>query len=134
MRAFFAVMSGMLFAVTLVSVTGLLAGAFHPAPPGMDPMDLAQVAAHIERMPPNAWLVTLAGWFAATLIGGVIASRVAPARPDYYAWIIAGIFFAWTMNNIIRFPHPPWVVGFAVLGIPMMGWLAARIAPKSPSP
>ena len=133
MRAFLAVMTGMLIAVTLVSITDLVAGRMHPAPLGFDYMDPAQVHAHIATMPANAWLVMLAGWLGATLAGGSVAARVAPSRPDYYAWIVAGIFFAATMTNVVRIQHPTWMIGAAVFGIPMMGWLAARLAPKTPS-
>ena len=94
MRAFLAVMTGMLIAVTLVSITDLVAGRMHPAPPGFDYMDPAQVQAHIATMPANAWLVMLAGWLGATLAGGSVAARVAPSRPAMPKTVRARQWFA----------------------------------------
>ncbi len=129
MRSFIAIVGGMVVAVTVVSACDMLAGLLHPVPPGFDPADVAQLKAHAESAPPAALATVLLGWLLGPLAGGLVATRVAEHDRSRYAWVIAALLLAATISNLVAIRHPLWMVVAAVVGIPAMGWLAARLAP-----
>ena len=129
-RSFVAVMSGMVVAVTIVSLSDLVAGLFHTLPAGFDVGDIARVRSHAAAAPLSAMLIVLAGWILASFAGGLVASRVAARSRGQYAWVIAGVLLAATIANLRALPHPAWMVAGALIGVPAAGWLAARLAPR----
>lgn len=129
-RSFAAIMGGMVIAVTVVSLCDLAAGALHPAPPGFDLRDMAQAEAHAAAAPTSALLMVLLGWMLGPFAGGLVASRVAAGNGRMYVWVITGVLYVATIMNLMVVPHPTWMVAGALLGVPLAGWLAARLAPR----
>ncbi len=128
-RSFTAIIAGMVCAITLVTLLDLGAARLHPTPPGFDARDMAAVAAHAAAAPTSALLAVLAGWILGPFVGGVVATRIADRQRAMYAWVIASLFLAATAMNLYAIPHPAWMVAGALLGVPMAGWFAARLAP-----
>lgn len=128
-RSFFAVMAGMIVAVTVVSVCDLAAGTLHPVPAGFDLRDVEQMKAHMASAPASAMLVVLLGWILGPFAGGFVASRVAARSRRQYAWVIAGVLLAATISNLLSIPHPAWMVVAALVGVPAAGWFASQLAP-----
>lgn len=133
-RSFAAVISGMVIAVTIVSIFDSVAGMLHPVPAGFDVTDLAQVKAHAGSAPVGALLLVLAGWILGPFAGGLVASRVATRSRRLYAWVILALLFSATIANLLAIPHPAWMVVAALLGVPWAGWMAARLAPPDERP
>lgn len=130
MRSFFAVVAGMVVAVTVVSMCDLLAGTLHPVPEGFDLTNAEQVRAHAASAPTGALLVVALGWLLGPFAGGLVAARVAERSRALAAWVIAGLLFAATLANLVAIPHPLWMSLVAVLGIPFAGFLAVRLSPS----
>lgn len=123
----------MVCAITLVSLLDLGAARLHPTPPGFDPRDMTQVAAHASSAPVSALLVVLLGWIIGPFVGGVVATRIADQTRAMYAWIIMSLFLTATAMNLYAIPHPWWMTIGALLGVPAAGWWAARLAPPDAS-
>ncbi len=128
-RSFFALLAGLIVAVTVVSICDLAAGTLHPVPEGFDLLDAEQVGAHLSSAPASAMLVVLLGWLLGPFAGGVVASRVAARRRRQCPWVIASVFMAFIIVNLGSIPHPAWMVVAALLGVPASGWFAGRLAP-----
>lgn len=73
-------------------------------------------AADFAAVPTSAKLVMALGWFLATLVGGLLAVRI--ARWAASGWIIAGLILAACLYN-----------GFTIPGVPLWMQIAGVIAP-----
>lgn len=132
-RSFIAIVAGMVVAVTCVSVFDLVAGTFHPVPPGFDPTNWEQVKAHAANAPVTALVVVLLGWMTGAFAGGVVSSRIAERKRKGYAYIISTLILAATISNFFTVPHPVWLMIAAIIGIAFAGMQAARLAPAEPA-
>ncbi len=128
-RSFIAIVAGMVIAVTCVSAFDLIAGTFHPVPPGFDPTNWEQVRAHAANAPTPALVIVLLGWMVGSFAGGLVSSRIAERKRRGYAYIISTLILAATISNFFTVPHPAWMMLSAVTGIVLSGMLAARLAP-----
>lgn len=90
---------------------------------------IALVEAFAHRMVAGnpAFASAVGALFAGTLIGGMVAARLAGA--SLYAWVVAAALALLSAINVLSFPHPAWFVPAAVLALAAGGWLAARTAP-----
>lgn len=103
--------------------------AYVGAPVGIDPT--GDPAAYMRAMPAPALVGVLLSYFAAALLGGLTAARV--ARAAWASWVVAGLLLAWTVANVMMLPHPVWFTVAAFVLIAAGGWfggLMGRGAPR----
>ena len=127
-RQIVAVLVGIVVCGLVVGLVEMLNLRFHPAPPGMDFHDAAQVAAHVAALPAAAFGIVLAAWVLGSFVGGAAAAHLSRTWPRACALGVAAFMLAGVAYNVVMLPHPLWmsVLGL-VLPVPA-ALLGARLA------
>lgn len=89
-------------------------------PAGLDPTNLDQVKAALERgeFPFASLALVLCGWLLAAYVGGRIATRIGRVRGP--ALFFALIFTAVIIKDLSVLPHPAWMWIGGALGVPLV--------------
>ena len=82
LRRIGAVLLGIIVAVVIVQVTELGVHMMYPPPPGYNMRDMNAMKAFVAKLPAPAFILVLAGWLIATLIGTWLAAQ-ANVMPSY---------------------------------------------------
>ena len=127
-RSSLAVLVGAAVAFSLVAVIESLGQLVYPAPPGMDFSNPEQLRDYVRRVPLGALLIVLAAWVIATFTGGLVAARIAKARPVLFAGIVGALVLAATIANLLTLPHPAWFVVTGIAGILLATYAAGKVA------
>lgn len=129
-RRLLAVLAG-LFLGSIANMGVIVVGArLLPPPPGVDPNDVESINAHIGEYSLAQLLVPFVAHALGTFVGAWVAARL--ARPAW-KWMAAGIGAAFLVGGILAVrmipATPTWFavldLGFAYLP---MAWLGARLA------
>ena len=108
----------------------------YPPPPGLNPMDTAQMASILQSQPLPALLIVVAAWTLGAFEGGLVAALIArEQRPTLAALVPAVLVVAGVVGMIVQMPgHPMWMaVAGLLLPIPAAlagAKLAARLRHK----
>jgi hypothetical protein len=129
---------GILSGITIVVTTDSVIGALYPAPPEIDMTDGTQLTSFVEKMPDTAFALMLAGYVAASLAAGIVATALAkrysrglitPMRP---AVICGVVLTAANIANAFQLPHPMWLIAANVifhLPAALLGYFIAKNRP-----
>lgn len=120
--------AGVAVALVLVMLAEMLGHTVYPTPPGLDFKDIDAVRAHIATLPMGAFAFVAGGWFAATLVGTLVACRIGTAPDRMFASLITGLMLLATAYNLATIPHPLWFSIVGIAGILLAAWLALRLA------
>lgn len=106
-----------------------------PPPEGVDPADMESLKANIHLFQPKHFVFPFLAHALGTLVGALVAFKVAGSRKAVFAWVIAIFFFAGGIAVNMMIPGPVWFSVLDIVGayIPM-GWLAVRIGSKKSAP
>lgn len=126
-RKIFAVVLGVIVAVVLIIAVEALSHIVYPLPDSVDANDMEALRAYVMGAPIGALLFVMAAWIAATLIGGLLACRIARETPLVYAAIIGGLVLLGTVINLLSLPHPLWFSITSVLAIIATIFLTGRL-------
>ncbi len=85
-------------------------------------------AAAFAAVPTSAKLVMALGWFLATLVGGLLAVRI--ARWAASGWIIAGLILAVCLYNGVTIPGVPLWMQIAGVIAPLLAGFIVRAVSK----
>jgi hypothetical protein len=85
--------------------------------------------------PVGAFVVVLAGWFLGTVVGGLVAARIARRAPSAHAIAVGVIIALAGIANNLMIPPPAWFWVAGLLAPLAAGALTARLVrAKSPPP
>jgi uncharacterized membrane protein YdcZ (DUF606 family) len=89
-------------------------------PPGLDPTNIDQVKAALEKgeFPFASLALVLSGWLLAAYAGSRIAGRIGHARIASLAF--TAIFTAVIVHELTLLPHPTWMWIGGALGVPLV--------------
>lgn len=120
LRMLIALLGGIVLALACVSGFDGLSHALYPPPEGLNFRDPAVLATYVASTPFGAKAIIVSGWFVAPFLGALVAIWI--ARDDMPGWIVATIFLAAAVMNVILIPHPQWMViaCFALPGVAAM--------------
>jgi hypothetical protein len=121
-------LAGIVVAMLVVMAMDMLSHALFPESVAKS-MDMAAIATALAAAPLAAKAIMAAGWFLATLIGGLVALRLSGWTPA--AWIVAGLILAACLYNGFAIPGVPlWMQVAGVVGPLLGGWLATRFGAR----
>jgi hypothetical protein len=132
LRRFLGTIVGILAALAVLYLVGLVDLALYPAPT-LDPD--GDAAAPALAMPLGAMLFVIAGWLLAPLVGVLIALRI--DHWDASAWILIVLCGVASLGNAMLLPSSAWMeiasvvapVAGGVIGLGLSRrWLARRYA------
>ena len=128
-RGFIAVFVGVVACGAVIFATELLALRIHRPPSGFDMHDPEQMRAYLEGVPLSAMLLVLLGYVLGPFVGAWLAARLAGRAPYVHAGLVAAVFFALTVMNLISVRgQPVWfIVASLTAFIPFVllaAWLA----------
>ena len=122
-------LAGIVVAMLVVTAMDALSHALFPESVAKS-MEMADVAAAIAAAPLAAKAIMAAGWFLASLIGGLVALRL--SRWGASAWIVAGLVLAACLFNAFAIPGVPmWMQIAGLVGPLLGGWLATRMGARA---
>lgn len=125
MRLVLGVIAGAVVAILCVIALEMLGHALYPPPPGTDISDPEQMKALMANVPAAALAIVAAASFLGSLIGALVANRI--AKRPLAGWIVALLMIAGSVYTLVIIPHPLWLQVCAVL-LPLLGaWLAQRM-------
>ncbi|HEX9406737.1 MAG TPA: hypothetical protein VF975_05425 [Thermoanaerobaculia bacterium] len=134
LRRIGAVLLGLIVAVIIVQAAEYCVHLMYPPPPGTNMRDMNAVKVFVATLPTAAFVIVLAGWLVATLVGTYVAARI--ARTVYAGYFIGGLLLGGGIANAYFIPQPVWfsVVSFFVyISMTLLGSRAARAAVPSPA-
>jgi MFS family permease len=127
-RKIIAVLLGIITAFASVAGIESLGHTIYPPPIGLDMNDTEQMAEYMQLVPLGALLAVLAAWTIATLVGGVVAGKIADEKPLVFASIIGSLMMAASVSTLIMIPHPTWFSITAIVLIVLATLLASRLS------
>ncbi len=120
---------------------GLLAGGFcvgliqsisisqHPMPEGTKP-GTPEFKEWIAALPVSAIVIVEVAHFVGSLVGGFIATKIAPANAPRLALVVGCVMLTFGILNLLSIPHPLWCWGTLLLVYIPPALLGARLATK----
>jgi hypothetical protein len=133
-RRIVAILAGFVVANIVIFALEALGHVIYPPPAGLDLTKPEAFRTMVSQMPPGAFVLLLLGWLAGTAAGVATAQRINRAPTLLPGLVVGTMLFATTAYNFSIIPHPAWVVGAALVGIPLVAGLVARAAtPGLPS-
>jgi len=129
-----AVLAGLLTGFAIIVGAEMIGHQIYPPPPGIDFTNPEAMASLAAQMPAGAFAFVLGGWLFAAGVGAGVAMRIAKSASLRPGLTVGLILFAATAYNLFAIPHPVWVSATAIIGIPLVTWLAATRARVSQSP
>src|SRR5687767_6090392 len=90
MRAFLAVIAGILAGLAAIVVIALVAGLIFPSPARIDGFNAEQLVAAFPTLPMGAKIAIILSWFGGALAAAAAAKKIAGRA--WAAWTLTGIF------------------------------------------
>ncbi|RQO32379.1 hypothetical protein DBR32_01890 [Taibaiella sp. KBW10] len=114
-RNIIAFLAGLIGASLVVSLFELLAVLVHPLPENFDRNNINAMIEHAKTAPLSAILIVLVAYTVGAYTGGLITTLISKTRPRTLSILIAVIYIAFTIFNLLKIPHPFWFGALAIL-------------------
>lgn len=101
LRKISAVLLGLLVAFGTIMLVEWLGHQVYPPPSDLDFNNPEQLRVYMGTLPLGAFLFVLLGWFLGTLLGGLVACRVAQEHPAVFSCIIGTVILVATIANLV---------------------------------
>jgi len=127
-RSLLACLAGLVLGSVVIGVVEFVGHQIYPPPAGIDPRDPESIRRAMETISMGALLVVLVAWAIGSVVGGLVAARLAPRQPMRCALIVGAMLLLAGIANLIMLPHPLWFSIVAVLLFLPAAWLGGRLA------
>ena len=106
----------------------MMSGSVIPLPEGVDPADLESLKAGMALFEPKHFVMPFLAHALGTLVGAMVAARMAASKKFAMAMIVGAFFLAGGIANIYMLGGPLYfVVADIVLAYVPMAWLGWKI-------
>ena len=106
LRRIGAVLVGLIVAVVIVQIAEFGVHAMYPPPPGYNMRDMNAMKAFVAKLPTPAFILVLAGWLIATLIGTWLAAKI--GRTAVTGYVVGALLLCGGIANAFIIPQPAW--------------------------
>ena len=114
-RAILGVAAGLVTMFLVIMGIEFLGHVLFPPPPGLDPMNPADLGTIMASQPVAALALVVLAWVAGAFAGGWVAARVARDWPRVAAVLVSVVVIAGVVGMIVQLPeHPRWM---SILGL-----------------
>ena len=109
----------------------LISGTIIPLPEGVDTSDIESMKASMNLYEPKHYLFPFLAHALGTLIGGIVAAKIAVSAQTKVALVVGIIFLYGGFSMVMQLPSPLWfnLLDLTVAYIPM-AWLGAKLIEK----
>ncbi len=132
-RKFFALLAGVMAAITVVGLIEYLAHMMYAPAVPPDRHDPEAMRAFVAAMPTGAFLMILLAYAAGTFLGGMITARLARSRAWRFAGSIGALILLFALLNIMMVPHPLWFIVAVIVAVPLAASLARALGMPKPA-
>jgi hypothetical protein len=129
LRLGIALIAGAIAAFITIALIETAAHTVYPSPPGLDYSNPDALRHYVTALPVGAKLAVLAAWLFGTIDGAFVACLINKGRYGLCAGIVGGLVLAATIANLMFIPHPLWLAGAGIAGIPLAAFLVSRLMP-----
>jgi hypothetical protein len=135
-RSILSVIAGLVLAFVLVFVTEIVNMLIFPLPAGIDMHDPEALGAALLEAPWYKLILVPVGWLVATLVGGVLAAKLARRAPRKHALAVGTLLLLVGILNMNSIPHPDWFLPVGTGAFVVGAALAALMvgSPTAPEP
>lgn len=121
------VLAGLVAGIVVIFAIEAISSRIYPMPSGLDPSDATAMSKAIAAMPLGAFVLVLAGWFAGTLGGMLLAAHI--THGTVAPLIVALLLVTGAVLTMVQIRHPLWFMVAA--GVVFAGTIAGglRLAP-----
>lgn len=92
--------------VVNMAIIQLNMSVLHPAPPGLDPNDMAALAAYVGGLPASAFLVVMLAHLGQSFVGGWAGARLSATSPMGVALVVGALTALGGLINLLILPAP----------------------------
>ncbi len=130
MRKVVAIVVGVVVSFVLIGAIDNLGHRVYPLTGMPAVADRAAMREYIAAMAPGAKAFAVAAWLVAGFFGPFLAARLARGPGVVAPVVVACVVLAAVVANLVMLPHPPWMNVVGVAGVPLLAWLATRLAAR----
>ena len=132
-RSLAGILAGVVTAFVLVLAIESAGLPLFPPPAGMDPLNSESVREHLSEIHPGSFVMVLLAWTAAAIAGPWVTRRVAGDAPAWPSLVVALLFLAMCVYNLVAVPSPIWMKVGAIVLVPIATWLGFRVPIRRPA-
>mgnify|MGYP003580325004 CR=1 FL=1 len=129
LRLVLGVLAGLVVMYIVIGGIEYLSHMLYPPPPGLDPMNTADIGKVLAAAPTAAIAMVVIAWAIGALAGGFVAAKVSRPWPRTAAIVVGAFVLLGVVGMIMLAPgHPTWM---AILGLLLpipMALIGARAA------
>ena len=136
LRTVLGALLGVVVAMLTITAVEFLGHQAYPPPPGLNPMEPADMERMLGLLPVGAKWFIVAAWTLGALLGGLVAALVAKRHPRIAALVPALLVMVGVVMVSLQMPgHPRWMaVAGLLLPIPASLLGAALAGRRRPAP
>lgn len=127
-RTLLASLAGLVVGSIVTGVVEFVGHQIYPPPAGIDPRDPESIRRAMETISTGALIAVLVAWAIGSMVGGLVAARLATRQPMRCALIAGAMLMLAGIANLILIPHPLWFSIVAVLLFLPAAWAGGRLA------
>ncbi len=112
LKSLLVILAGLIMGGVVIAAIEYAGHLIYPPPAGLDladPAAMAALQAHIDTLPLPAFLMVLLAWLFGAIDGALLASWLAPRKPQRHGAIVALLLFLLAVVNVVSLPHPLWM-------------------------
>lgn len=129
LRNTLAVLAGILIGGAVNMALIMLSPAIFPPPPGVDPTDAESLRQGIHLFGPQHFIMPFLAHALGTLVGALIAWRLAVTHKASCAWVVGCFFLIGGIWASTMIPAPTWFIALdLIVAYLPMAWLAMRLS------
>ncbi|HRP07255.1 MAG TPA: hypothetical protein PLL69_02090 [Gemmatimonadales bacterium] len=128
LRNILALVAGLVIggAVNMTLIT--ISPSIVPPPPGVDVTDPESLSQNIHLFAPRHFIMPFLAHALGTLVGALVAFKLAATHKARWAWVVGGFFLAGGIMASALIPAPTWFIALdLIVAYLPMAWLAIRI-------
>lgn len=120
LRNIVAALAGAILAMILIAGAEIITLRVYPKPEELT------IAEAIATRPVGALIAVLLGYFVGVSAGAWLAARISVSRHARQGMMVGVLFFAASLANLLKYPHPAWFWTANLVLIPLATWLGMR--------
>ncbi|HYC72985.1 MAG TPA: hypothetical protein VEB66_17365 [Opitutaceae bacterium] len=128
LRNIVAALAGAILAMVLIAGAEIITTRIYPAPEGVT------IAEAIATRPVGAFIAVLIGYFVGIAAGAWLAARISVSRHARQGMMVGVLFFAASLANLLKYPHPVWFWVGNLAVVPLAAWLGMHFGEPDERP
>ena len=127
-RLVLAILAGVLVAGFVIFLLEMPGQLLYPPPAGLDMSNPDAMSRYVAGLPAGAFAIVLLAWVVGAFGGAWVATRLAARHAIWPGLVIGGLELLGIAWNVMKIPHPVWMVAAAVLAVPVAAYFGAKLA------